>query len=341
MMATNGVGVYADISRQRLPSDAYPALFAYSLNRKLRYLYNGPYFRYRQETGGELEYPQTTPDFSENVYLVKVYDQKIRFGFPVKDAVQLDQSKQPLIESRTSYTQSPSRPTEVGSSDVGRKIQALETIPSRGLEEGKVYEIESVNTVSKKHMFFPSETGNPLGAINIRHIGSQWVFLDQVGPHYVAVFNENEYLDVQNLAPYIGQNFTITVTGEGDDIPRPLIGIWGETDTVTYEPSTLTNRFSFNSNLGSINSSTEDTSQCFSGFDKTQNYTNVMSVKIGDQVAHRTMPVINPQFSNISIGREGQRLFKGTFKEAVMHLGNLTKLGAKQLYTTTRGHYGY
>lgn len=335
MMATNGVGVYADISRQRLPSDAYPALFAYSLNRKLRYLYNGPYFRYRQETGGELEYPQTTPDFSENVYLVKVYDQKIRFGFPVKDAVQLDQSKQPLIESRTSSTQSPSRPTEVGSSDVGRKIQALATIPARGLEEGKVYEIESVNTASKQHMFLSGS-----GVVNIVHIGVQWVFLDQVA-HYVAVFNENEYLDVQNLAPYIGQNFTITVTGEGDDIPRPLIGIWGETDTVTYEPSTLTNRFSFNSNLGSINSSTEDTSQCFSGFDKTQNYTNVMSVKIGNETSFRAMPETSPQFENISIGRERQRFYKGSFKEVTMHLGNLTKLGAEQIYTTTRGHYGY
>ena len=52
--------------------------FAYSLNRKLRYNYDGEYFRFRQASGSEADYPTSTPNLSEDVFLVKLYDQKAK-----------------------------------------------------------------------------------------------------------------------------------------------------------------------------------------------------------------------------------------------------------------------
>ena len=322
MIASHGVGVQADVSHRRLPSDAYPALFAYSLNRKLRYRYYGPYFRYRQESGGEYEYPERIPDLTEKVYLVKIYDQKERFGVPVQNAEQLDNSKQPLIEIRNS-----------GPLEVGSKVRIIRTTHPYYQQTGVVTNLDTVGFAID---YDDDQVREVDGGVNYSAEGTTWVKLEE----YVAVFNQKEYLDVQNLAPYIGQNFTITAVGEGAKVPRPMIGIWGQSDRITFEPSELTTRFSFNSNLGSI-ASAQGTAQCFSGFDKTQNYTNVMSVKSRNIEAHRTRAEINPSFTNISVGREDQRLYKGSFREAVMHLGNLTPLGAEQLYTTTKTYYGY
>ena len=253
-------GIQSDVSTERLPADAVPALFAYSLNRKLRYLYDGEYFRYRQTSGGEYDYPSNTPNLGEDVFIVKIYDQKVKHGVPVQDAVQVDQSKQPKL----TY-------------------------------DGSIYE---------------------------------------------ALFDQKEYFDVPNLASFIGQNFTITAIGDGSDVPRPLIGIWGSSDIITFEPSDLATRFSFNSNLGTIHNQDDKATQCFSGYDPTQNGNYVMTVRTSTGQGSRTRTQVNPSFTNLSIGRQDQRFYKGTFIEATMHLGELTKLGSAQLFQTTRIHHG-
>lgn len=99
-MIAHYAGVHGETSSYRLPADAHPAIFAYSLNRKLRYLYAGEYFRYRQESGGEYDYPTNTPDLSEDVYIVKIYDQKTSVdNIPVQDLVQSVEAKQAKLQS--------------------------------------------------------------------------------------------------------------------------------------------------------------------------------------------------------------------------------------------------
>lgn len=437
-------GVHGDVSTARLPADAYPALFAYSLNRKLRYLYTGNYFRFRQESGGEFEYPETTPDLTENVYIVRIRDQKAKHGVPVRDAIQTDPSKQPKLinavisvndpsytfPATNSYTLNPYfcltqscglQPNNNHPKDHTFSIRpilvALQT--AGGLTKGKYYEVKAVNTtnggvniwelggasevgwyqgtgrdtlweivnvttgsqmnfsgfpsfsspytqirvINKWHPHVPAGDDYDLVQVQITNgvltnmkfgdtsAGAQWIGLgggrgvdwevQKASSEYRAVFDNKEYLDTLNLAPYIGQNFTITAIGDGGDLPRPMIGIWGASDVVTYEPSDLTTRFTFNSNMGSIIEQDGRVTQCFSGYDWTQNYTHVMSVKTEGEKAHRTRSTQNPSFTNISIGRQNNRLYVGTFTEAVMHLDELTKLGSDQLFTTTRTQYGY
>ncbi|MBL19363.1 MAG: hypothetical protein CMC82_06005 [Flavobacteriaceae bacterium] len=257
MIAVHG-GVQGDVSSQRLPADAVPALFAYSLNRKVRKLYAGNYFRYRQESGGEFDYPANTPNLTENVFLVKVYDQKAKHGVPAQDAVQLDESKQPKIDKDTLYK---------------------------------------------------------------------------------AVFNQREYLDIANLAPLINQDFTITSIGNGAEAPRPMIGVWGNTDRLTVEPSDDVTRFLFNKNLGTILDADGRVIQCVSGYSVIQNNQRALTLRTGDNTGHVTIAGQDPNFLQISIGRENQRLYKGDFMESTMHLEQLTSLGSDQLFQTTRQYY--
>ena len=86
-----------DEVRGHLPADLINPVVAYSLNRKIRYLYDGELFRYRQSSGAEGDYPSSVPNLSEAVYLVKIYDQKARDGVASIDAVQSDTSKQPIL----------------------------------------------------------------------------------------------------------------------------------------------------------------------------------------------------------------------------------------------------
>lgn len=251
-------GIQGDVSTIRLPADAYPAIFAYSLNRKLRKLYSGEYFQFRQGSSVK-EYPTSSIDPNQAAYLVKIYDQKARHGVPVRNAVQLDETKQPVITQ---------------------------------------------------------------------------------GDFIRANFNQQEYLDVEDLAPHVGHDFTITSTGDGGSAPRPMIGIWGPSDRITVEPSDIVTRFTFNNNLGTILDSDGKVTQCISGFDPTQNNSRVLTVKTGSKHGHITMPAQAPAFTSISIGREGQRLYEGDFMEATMHLGQLTPIGSEQLFTTTRTYYG-
>ena len=84
--------VYSDT---KLPADAMPAVFALSMFRKLRYLYDGQYFRF-SNAGAEFDYPMFTP--SEGDKIVKIYDQKSHSLYSAFDATQSDPSKQPEVE---------------------------------------------------------------------------------------------------------------------------------------------------------------------------------------------------------------------------------------------------
>lgn len=265
MMVSHGCGVQADISRSRLPADAYPALCAYSLNRNLRKLYNGEYFRYRQASGGEFDYPSNTPNLSEDVYVIRVYDQKSTHGLPAQDLVQLDQNIAPKL--------------------------AL--------------------------------SANSSGEVV-----------------YKAMFDLNEYMELDtNLLNSIEQDFTITVVGEGTDVPRPLIGIEGS-HPVTIEPSSLTSRFTFDSNIGAITEQATGVTQCNSGYDNEE-LTYKISVRASDQFGYKSMPTLTPAFTKFYVGKHENRFYKGDFSEMTIHLSGLTHIGADQLFTTTRKEYGY
>jgi hypothetical protein len=237
-----------DSSAFKLPSDAMPALFALSLRRKLRYLYQGQYFRFRVGDE-EFDYPEN--EVPSNAYLVRIYDQKARVGIPRFDAVQLDQSKQPVITDN--------------------------------LE---------------------------------------------------AQFEFGVYMDLENNpTQHIGKDFTITCIGSGDH-PRPMIGVFGESDQITIEPGEFTTRFTFNQNMGSIgNDSNSRINQMFSGYDPAQNGNRVVSMQSdGPGQGHNLSENVSTEFDTISIGRSQERGFLGTFIEATMHLGNLTKVASNKLW---------
>lgn len=264
MIISHG-GIQADVSQKRLPSDAIPALGAYSLNRQVRKLHSGQYFRYRQESGGEYDFPARAPDLSEDVFVVKIYDQKSKHNYAPLDAVQTDPLKQPKLR--------------------------------------------------------------------------------QVGNNYEAVFKQSEHLDIPGISGLLGIDFTITATGDGGIVPSPMIGFWSESDKVTLEPSSKATRFTFNSILGTIASSGR-TFQCFSGEDPRQNgnrvislngkYTQVTVTESGD------VNVDSPggSFTHASIGRADDRFYSGSFLEATFHLGDITNLGAEQIFTTMKEYYG-
>lgn len=237
---------------KKLPADAMPPLFALSLRRKLRNLYNGQLFKYRE---GTQEYDYPARPINGEAYLVKIYDQKSRFGLTAFNAEQNNTSKQPLL-------------------------------------------IE--------------EDGG-----------------------YTAKFKLGDHLDlVGSPARYIvSPDFTITAIGDGD-IPRPMIGIWGESDRITVEPGSPVNRFTFNQNIGSIGENTNNKiNQMRSGIDPSQNGKRVLTM-ISDlggkgQLLNNN---ITTEFTSISIGRESSRYFSGEFIEATMHLSDLSRLAARYIW---------
>jgi hypothetical protein len=80
------IGANTDGAVGHLLGDFINPVFAYSLNRKLRNFYTGEYFRFKDKNG-EGDYPSTTPDMSEDVELLKIYDQKAKFGYNQEDAI--------------------------------------------------------------------------------------------------------------------------------------------------------------------------------------------------------------------------------------------------------------
>lgn len=319
-------GVIADKSTERLSSDAVPALFSYSLNRATRKLYTGDYFQFRQGSTIK-DYPTDSIDPNQPAYLVKLYDQKEMHSVPVRDAVQVDESKQPTITS-----------DNTGPLQIGSRVRIIrETHPYFG-EIGVVATMGS-NGFTLDYTVPKDGVHESQGGANYSAEGTTWEKVE----YFRANFDQNEYLDleVQDLAHFIGHNFTITSIGDGGDFPRPMIGIWGSSDRITVEPSDQATRFTFNNNRGTILDSDGTVTQCYSGPDPEIPETRVIEVSSGSNHARISMSAQTPALNVISIGREHQRLYKGDFSEVSMHLGNLTRLGSKQLFTTIRSYYGY
>lgn len=85
----------SDLRPLKLPADAMHPLFALSVTRKLRHMYEGQYFQYR--TNDSLsDYPNSTSGLN-GAKLVRIYDQKSRHNIPQFDAVQEDPDLQPTI----------------------------------------------------------------------------------------------------------------------------------------------------------------------------------------------------------------------------------------------------
>lgn len=157
------------------------------------------------------------------------------------------------------------------------------------------------------------------------------------GPY--AQFEMGEYLDIEGISPYLNEDFTITAIGSGD-VPRPMIGIWGEENKITVEPA-QTSRFRFNNNHGSISQSANNKiNQYFSGLDESQNGQRVLSMNSDNGGSGQIVRGdIGSSFLHASIGRQGERLFKGTFIEATLHNGELTKLGSQKLWEEAKSVY--
>lgn len=346
MIVVHG-GSIADISEDRLSSDAVPALFSYSLNRSTRKLYTGNYFQFRQGSTVK-DYPADPIDPNQSAYLVRLYDQKVKHGIPVRDVVQLDQSKQPEIVNTITYVNDPAYTFPASNATFSAPYTQVKVINKwhPHLTAGSNYDLVQVQI-----------TGGVLSNFKFGNTsaGAQWIGLgggrgvdwevQKVGSSFLsAIFDQNEYLDleVQDLAPNIGHNFTITSIGNGGEAPRPMIGIWGSgSDRITVEPSDLATRFTFNNNRGTILDSDGSVTQCFSGPDPEIPQTRVIELKSGVEHGRLSMSAETTSLTHISIGRENERLYKGDFSEASMHLGKLTKLGSEQLFRTIRSYYGY
>jgi len=244
--------------RYKLPADAYHPLLAVSLNRKLRYMYGGNFFRFRD---GETEkfYPES--DISEGSKLIEVYDQKEKYGFPAFNATQEDELRQPALEK--------------------------------------------VNGVVK------------------------------------AVFNLGQYLEFAgNPAQFIDKDFTITTIGESD-FPRPMLAIWGVSDSITVEPGETTSRFTFNNDMGSIvQNANNKVTQLFSGIESTQNGKRVISMKSDNGGEGHLVPSdTTNDFNRITIGKQGERYYSGSFTEATIHLGDTTNLASTKIWEEAKLAY--
>lgn len=244
--------------RNKLPADSAHPIFSVSMNRKTRYAYDGQFFRYR-EGSDEYDYPSRTPT-ANDVFLVKLYDQKYRTDMPQNDAVQLDQAKQPRV-------------------------------------------------------------------------------LNSNGKYY-ASFNLGEYLEfTNNPGELITSNFTITTIGDGD-VPRPMLGVYGDVDVISVEPGETTSRFKFNEYFGSISqNSSNRINQMFSGVDPAQNNQRVLLMKSEDSGSGQNLSSdTSTNFHTIAIGRAQDRYFKGDFIEATLHV-SLSKVGASRIWEEAKVFY--
>lgn len=251
----NRVGVVADGTDGHLPADFINPIFAYSLNRKLRYLYEGEWFRYRED-GVDKDYPTNTPNFEKEIHLVKMYDQKERYGVPKVDAIAPSVGEQPRL-------------------------------------------IQQNNLI-------------------------------------VAEFNQGHYLEVVGLGYLVADEFHILVACKSD-YPRPAVGLWGENQSVTIEPSTeAVGKFTVNRNRGGMTGGTSNVYGCFYGFDASQNKDRVMSINdIGHNVKNETVSNI----TNIAIGRKDLRYYDGEVLEVVMHSGDLSQDNGRIITRDTTNYY--
>lgn len=340
MIATHG-GVISGISSDRLPVDAAPPIFAFSLNRKLRQTYQGEYFRYRQASGGEFDYPSNTPNLSEDVFITTIYDQSIGYG--VQHAVQPTESLQPKLElvgseyravfDQQEYLDVPSQgessafplPTAPNSTNSNfpnrfyfqETVEAIGLVTNNKLTAGQVY-LVPFGDFDNEGVFRSVRVGNNFQNMSYRGIG--WEFL-------------------RSGVSELGQDFTITARSDGDVATSPVIGIWSGSDVISIKPSNATTRFEFNTTHTILNNDGQST-QYICKVDKAQNNNRVLTIRTENTHGHVVIGEQTPTFENISIGRDNQGYYKGKFTEATLHLGNLTSRGSDQILSTTRTHYG-
>ena len=233
-MIGRSIGVLSDAQGGHLSADLINPLFAFSLNRKLRYLYDGEYFRFKDKNG-EADYPSTTPDMSEDVELLRIYDQKEKFGYDKEDAV-VGLNLDPDFELPSGPNNGHHRDFNyVGTDLVRPKIIALRD-SAKKMTKGEIYEVSLIRFQGGGFICrFLSDEGNQ------RFVGNRGVEYEVVTEktQISATFNQSEYLEISGLAQHVGTNFTITARGDGGDLPRPMFGLWGATEKTinTEDPS--------------------------------------------------------------------------------------------------------
>lgn len=256
----SGVGVVQDGTDTHLLADFINPLFAYSLNRKLRNLYAGDYFSFRQANGVTGSYPTTEPDLSDDVFVTKIFDQKSKYGVPVKSMIQTNESLQPKLTK----------------------------------DEGL----------------------------------------------FRAVFSGTEYLEPDEGDSYLSSltdEFYILLAGK-TDYPRPALGMWGEDDAVTIEPSTSSvAKFTVNRNRGSMRlASDANIYGCYYGVDSSQNNQRVMSLN-GD--GHNLESDNFGTIENIAIGRMRERYYTGEVLEVVGYGNDLNQKWHQNLFKQLLNNY--
>ena len=251
------IGANTDGAASHLLGDFINPVFAYSLNRKLRNLYTGEYFRFKDKNG-EGDYPSNTPDMSEDVELLKIYDQKEKFGYDKEDA-HAGGEIDPDFELPSGPNNGHHRDFNyVGTDLVRPKIIALKSNSGKNITEGNIYEVSLIRFQGGGFICRIKTDDDGL-----RFVGNRGVEYEVFSPRppklkyedglYKAVFSGSEYMSIGS-ADAIGGHFNIILVGKGD-YPRPAFGMWGENDTVTIEPSTeAVPKFTVNKNRGAMRS---------------------------------------------------------------------------------------
>ena len=313
-MIAHHIGVQGDVSNSRLPADAFPAIFAYSLNRKLRAKYSGDFFKFRQTDGVTGNYPTDTPDTNQKVYVEKIYDQKAKHDVATHDAEQTDESLQPELTLGNTLS-------------VGSKVRIIGSFHPHFGSVGVVTNLADTG-FAMDHSVPKDGIREIDGGVNYSAKGVSW---EMATPdHYRINFNANEYLEVPSLASYIGQNFTITCLGKCNNI-SPVLGIWGSNAEITIEPSEVT-RFTFNQDVGVL---LEDSAGQPLVYDSDASSLGIT----GFESAEMTTESTDSNFANISIGKSDDRKCTGYFVEATMHVNKLTNLAKNQILKSTRNYY--
>lgn len=329
------IGVNVETIDFNLPVDALTEkpLFAFSCNRHVRENYRDQLLLADDDSS------ITVDNLSTKVgsKIKGIFDQKARYGHQQHDATAVGNI---ILKTHSSYTENPSRPAEAGASDVGRKIQALMTIPSRGLEEGKIYEIESVDLVTKRHMFFQSETGNPLGVINIIHAGLQWVFVDEVGPYYYLEFDGSSYFTLP-IDQYLVGDIGVLVVCDPDGGGRaPVFSGVSPTHELSFDVGTAYMRFAYY-NL-------TDKQKLFGGIDSPElkidgyvgNYADEIRI---DNVSGSTGKAVRSEsigtLNSAMIGKDSTHYFNGKLYEMVVTDFEIQKESIEQIFEDWKSYY--
>ena len=322
-------GVLSDHLGDKLPADAGHALFAYSLVRKLRYLYSGQWFRYRQG-GSYYDYPASAIDPNQPAYLAKLYDQKARYGHTVYDIEQTTEANQPeLIEEygvlRARFTGSQYLrldedfdPWESGGEDM-----TLTLVAKRGGAPAPAITLRSATTG-----FMSIEPGTS---------NARFVFIDETATgtdnqgschHGVSVVTDT---DIPELTTEDG--ISLEMQGGGN---------------LTFEAWDIVLR-------------------CFSGISEKQDSDRVLSITTGrGDESHTTRTQSTPDWTFMEIGRESlgyaqiatelgdgllqedgdliaqedeHRHYSGDISEVYVHLGSLTDRASSLSLTSTQEIY--